>query len=62
MTAFNRKSKIGGLRVTRKEGETVIINNGEIVVEVTEIRGKRVKLCLNGHKDISIRRGESERP
>lgn len=60
MTTFNRQSKIGGLRITRKEGEVIIVNNGEIVIEVTEIRGKRVKLSLKGHKEIAIRRGESQ--
>lgn len=58
MTTFNKQAQIGGLRLTRKPGERVIINSGEIIVEVVEIRGNRVKLCFNGHKDITIRRGE----
>lgn len=59
MSNWNRKASIGGLIITRKEGEKVVINQGELVLEVMQIRGKTVKLVFAATKDISIRRGES---
>lgn len=62
MTAFKKHSKIGGLRLQRREGQTIIVNHGELVIEVTEIRNKAVKLSFQASKEISIRRGEISPP
>ena len=45
---------------TRKIGEQVIINHGEIKIEVVDIKGSRVKLCFQASKEISIVRYEPE--
>jgi carbon storage regulator CsrA len=59
---FSNKSKIGGLITSRKVGETLIINNGELIIEVIEIAGNRVRIALKASKEISIRRGETSGP
>ena len=57
-SGFNRKSSIRGLVTTRRVGEQVIINHGELVIEVVAVKGKAVRLCFQASKDISIERGE----
>ena len=51
------KSSIGGLVIARYLGDQVVINHGEITIEVVEIRGNRVKLAFKANKEeISILR------
>lgn len=56
MPRFNRKSLMGGLCMTRKVGERIIINNGELIIEVVETRGRYVRLAFKSHKEITIQR------
>lgn len=50
------KSSIGGLVVTRRAGQKVSVNNGEIIIEVVEIQGKAVRIAFQAHKEIKIER------
>lgn len=54
----NEKKKSGGLVLTRKENEMVIIGDGLIVVQVLKIKGTTVSLRFMGPKEISIHRSE----
>ncbi len=56
MNPHKRRSSISGLVITSREGDQVIINNGEIIIEVVSIKGKQVRVCFQAHKDISIKR------
>ena len=57
--SFSRKSKIGGLLLTRREGELIYINRGEVIIEVVEIRGKVIRLAFKASRnEILISRGE----
>lgn len=58
MNGWNRKATIGGLLITRKEGQKMTINYGELVIEVVQIKGKTVRLAFNASKEISIQRLE----
>lgn len=58
MTTFQKKSSIGGLTITRREGDKIVVNHGELIIEVVGIRGNRVKLSFKAHKEIDIRRSE----
>lgn len=52
----------GCLVLTRRVGEKVLLNHGEVTIEVVEIKGKSVRLAfLAQDKGISIRREESEK-
>ena len=56
---FKNKSRIGGLLVTRNVGSGVIINNGEILIEIVDICGKEVRVAIKAHDDIKIDRIEN---
>jgi carbon storage regulator CsrA len=58
MSDFYRRSSIGGLCFTRKTGERITINNGEIVVEVVQIKGSYVRLAFKGAREINVVRTE----
>lgn len=45
------------LALTRKKGESLIINNN-IEVSILEIRGDQIKLGISAPKDVSIYRKE----
>ena len=45
------------LVLSRKQNETIIIDNN-IIVRVIDIRGKMVRLGISAPDDCSIRRGE----
>jgi carbon storage regulator CsrA len=51
--------KPGGLILTRKNGDRVIINHGELEIEVVQIHASRVRLAFYANKEISITRAES---
>ena len=46
------------LILTRKPGERLILGNGDIVIEVTEIRGGKVKIGIEAPRDVPILRSE----
>jgi carbon storage regulator len=48
----------GLLILTRKVGETIDINNGEIVLTVKRLNGNRVSIAIEAAKDIPVMRGE----
>lgn len=58
MSKFTKKSGIGGLVFSRRVGEHVTINGGEIVIEVVQIKSNLVRLAFKASKDISIVRSE----
>lgn len=51
------RSSIGGLVLTLKKKGRVIINKGEIVIELVQIKGGEVRLAIKAHKEIDIQRG-----
>lgn len=54
-----RDKTIPGLKLTRKRGELVIINHGELVIQVVGIQDNQVILAFNGDSaKYSIVRGE----
>lgn len=59
MTRFFKKSQLRGLVITRKEGEQVIINGGELRIEVVEVKGKCVRLAFQANPEILIQRAEA---
>jgi len=49
-------SKIGGLALTLRAGDHIVINKGEIIIEVVGVRGRQVKVAVKAKKDeIEIR-------
>lgn len=56
MSRFKKKADLRGLVITSKEGEQVFINNGELKIEIVEIRGKTVRLAFQASSEITIRR------
>lgn len=58
MPQFKKRASISGLMMTRKEGQKIIVNHGEITVEVVEIKGKYVRLAFKANKEIDIQREE----
>lgn len=60
MPAFSRASGQGGLVITRKQGQRIVINRGEVILEVVEIKGKQVRLAFVASKEIHIRREEAK--
>lgn len=61
MGRFHNRSSQGGLCLTLKEGQRVEIANGEIIVEVIEIRGNCVRVSFKAAKDIPILREGANR-
>lgn len=60
MAKFTRKSALGGLMLNRKEGQSITINHGEVIIEVVEIRGKEVRLAFRAARDVVILRKEQQ--
>ena len=58
MSNFTKKSQLGGLMLTRREGEAISVNHGEIYIEIVEVRGHYVRLAFKASKEISIQRAE----
>jgi carbon storage regulator CsrA len=58
MNKYTKKSSIGGLVLARKTGERVVINRGELLIEVVEIKKAIVRLAFVASKEIIIQRGE----
>lgn len=46
------------LVLTRSVGERLIINNGEIQMNVLEIKGNQVRIGINAPKHVSVHREE----
>lgn len=46
------------LVLSRKEGERVVVADGELTIEVLEIRGDKVRLGFNADESISVHREE----
>lgn len=51
-----QSAQLRGLVLHRRAGEIVSINNGELLIEVAQIKGKVVKLVFDASREISIRR------
>jgi sRNA-binding carbon storage regulator CsrA len=56
------RSSIGGLVVTRRPGQKISVNHGEIIIEVVQIQGGSVRIAFLAHKEISIKRMDGESP
>ena len=52
------RSALGGLIITRREGEQIVINHGELRIEVVSVKGRTVRLAFRANVDISIQRAE----
>ena len=48
----------GNLVVTRKAGEVIEIDGGNIIVTVVEIRSDKVRISVQAPKDMTVHRGE----
>ena len=59
MSRFAKKAQLRGLVITRKEGDQILINHGELKVEVVEIKGRWVRLAFEAAKEIVIQRAET---
>jgi carbon storage regulator CsrA len=59
MSQWSKKATVRGLVITRGEGEKIIINHGELVLEVVQIKGRQVRIAFAASKDISIQRAEA---
>ena len=59
MGKFNKSQTMGGLVLTRKVGQVVLINMGEIRIEVIDIKGQSVRLKFCANKEIAINRAEA---
>jgi carbon storage regulator CsrA len=59
MARFNKRSALGGLVLHRKEGERIVINHGEVVIEVVQVTGKQIRLAFRASKDVIIQRAEA---
>ena len=46
------------LVLSRKRSERIVIEGGEIVLTIVEIRGDKVRVGISAPKDISVHRGE----
>lgn len=46
------------LVLSRHRNESIVINNGEIVITVVEIRGDKVRLGVEAPKDVPVHRSE----
>jgi len=46
------------LILTRRQKERLIIDDGNIIVEVVEIRGNQVRLGISAPKDVDVHREE----
>lgn len=49
----------GSLVITRKVGERIVLNHGEVRIEIVDVKGKFVRLAFQANKEISIQREES---
>ncbi len=61
MRNFTKKAQLKGLVFTRKEGDQILVNGGEIRIEIVEISGRWVRLAFEASKEISIRRAEAKK-
>ena len=46
------------LVLSRKLGQSIVINNGEIVITVQRIRGQEVRLSIDAPPEFHVRREE----
>lgn len=46
------------LVLSRYRGESIVINGGEIIVTVVELRGDKVRIGIDAPKDIDVHRQE----
>lgn len=53
-----RDFEVSTLTMTRKSGDRIVINEGEIDIEVVFVRGSAVRLRFRAPKYVVIRRGE----
>lgn len=60
MSKFKNKATIRGFVLTRKVGDKIVVNGGELTIEVVEIHGQIIRLAFAASKDIKIQRGEKE--
>jgi carbon storage regulator CsrA len=60
VSKFQKKATLRGLVMTRKSGDKISINHGELLIEVLEIRGNQVRLVFQGDKEINVQRYERE--
>lgn len=50
------------LILTRKVGESIVVNDGEIRLSIVQIRGNRVRLAIEAPASVPIRRQELVTP
>jgi carbon storage regulator len=49
------------LVLSRKRDQSIVIDNGRVVVTVVEIRGDKVRLGITAEKEIPVHRDEVQR-
>lgn len=55
---YKRYATYGGLVLKRSPGESVFINQGQIIIEVIKVKGKEVSLAFKAAEDVVIDRYE----
>ena len=58
MSKWTKKASIRGLMLTRKAGQHITINHGEVKIEIVEVRGKEVRIAIEAPRDVIVLRGE----
>ncbi len=53
-----KNSQISGLVITRRPGQTIVVNRGELIIQVLKVKSNRVMIRIEGSRDISLLRGE----
>lgn len=46
------------LKLTRKEGETIEIDDGRVTVVIDNVRDSRVEVVVDAPEDVAVNRGE----
>lgn len=62
MSRFTKKAKIGGLSLTRAEGDQfyIIVGDERIDVEIVQIAGKACRVAIKASDKVKIGRLETE--
>ena len=55
MSKWCNDAQLRGLIMTRVEGDIIAINNGELQIEIVEVKGRYVRLVFQGDREISVR-------
>lgn len=52
------KMQLRGLVISRKVGEIISVNHGELKIQISEIKGRFVRMIFEAARDVKIDRAE----